>query len=143
MIRLLLALILTIFSVVFSASALAGWTYVSKTPSFSVYADNLMIRRLKNKAIMWTLFDFKSTQKLSTGEHYLSYRQQLQFDCRAKKMKILSYIVSEQNMALGKTVLMDDAPFDNDDEMPSEWEPDAPKSMQGVLHKVACSNNKK
>ena len=53
-------------------------------------------------------------------------------------MKILSYIVSSENRGKGKTVLMDDAPFDSIDDLPSEWEPDAPLRMQNVLSQIAC-----
>lgn len=132
--RLLLALILTTIS----TSVMAEWTYVSKSNDFSVHVAKVSIRKSGNKSTIWTLFDFMATHQLSSGEKYLSYRQQLEFNCKTKQMKILSYIVSAENMGKGKTVLMDDAPFDSIDDLPSEWEPDAPLRMQNVLSQIAC-----
>lgn len=92
------------------------------------YVDPTSIRKSGDKAIMWTLIDHSSVQKV-VGNKFLSQKSQEEYKCNAKQVKMLYYSWHSENMGGG-------AFTENRPQM--DWAPVAPESMGEVMWKLAC-----
>ena len=69
-----------------NTAAWAEWTLVGDDDGarFSTYAEIATIRRQENVARMWTLVDFRNSQRAPYGPEYLSLKAQQEYDCDGK-----------------------------------------------------------
>ena len=124
--RLLLGLMLLMTA----TAASAEWTLADTSDDFILYVDRAAIRRNGDLVKMWDLADFKTVQTVS-GESYLSYKHQSEYDCKGEKAQLLAYIMFGGQMGSGKVV------YSNGD-VKLGWRPIPPGSVGEILWKIAC-----
>ena len=95
-----------------------------------MYVDPTTIRQEGNLVTMWQLTDFKWTQGGLIGRRFLSTTTRKQFDCAAKRVRLLAYTEFSRRMEIG---IAYDGYVDND-----YWFLVEPESMNQVLWEVAC-----
>ena len=115
-----------------SGAAYAGWVLTSGDDGagLTVYVDPDSIRRNKNLAKMWQLYDYKSVQTVA-GDSLLSIKRFNEYDCTEERTRMLGYTWFLGNMGLGKVV------YSTTEQL--QWEPVAPRSINHTLWKVACN----
>ena len=73
-----------------AAPAWAQWTQIGGDDAKALtYADPGTIRRQDHVATMAILVDFKNPQRAPYGPEYLSQKMQQEFDCDARRTKVL------------------------------------------------------
>ena len=98
--------------------------------AFTLYLDPATLQRTGNRAKMWSLHDFKEPQSID-GRLYLSEKTQLEFDCEAKKVRILATIDCALKMCAGEIVYSDgDA---------TDWATVAANTLGETAWKVVCA----
>lgn len=113
----------------------AEWIYVAKTKkglgeknSFTAYADPKTIRKRDNMAKMWSLYDYKLSQK----QNIRSVRQKSEYNCIQKKHRQLFLSAYSGNMSSGETIIIYNHPKNN-------WERTTLGSVRMAMLKFACS----
>ena len=102
----------------------------------TVYVDPDIIRREGNLVTMWQLIDFKLMQGnagmgiLGVGHRVLSTKTHKQFDCAAKRFRVLAITDFSGNMGTG---IPAGAYVDG-----GNWVPVEPDSIDHALWEVAC-----
>ncbi len=116
---------------VVSTGAAADWVLVSggAADGISAYADPATIRKTGDKVTMWTLTDYKATQK-TDGKTFMSVRSQNEYDCQEGQARIFYANIHSKNMAGGEIISTSIKPRD--------WEPNEPGSVSEALWKIAC-----
>jgi len=113
----------------------AEWVAIEKNYQLSelqtVYVDPTTIRREGNLVTMWQLTDFMWTQGGLIGRRFLSTKTHKQFDCVAKRLRLLAYTEFSRRMEIG---IAHDGYVDQD-----TWLPVEPESINQVLWEVACN----
>lgn len=105
------------------------WVSVSKNEKTTFYTNPSTIRKVGNRAKMWSLLDFETAQGLS-GTEYLSVKAQNEFDCKDEQHRILFSSFHSKNMSEGEVVFS----ISN----AGKWEPVPPESVTEGLWKLAC-----
>ncbi len=129
----------------------AEWVAIEKNNQLSelqtVYVDPTTIRQDKNLATMWQLIDFKWMQwkgsminpyrfarlhRFGYAPHgFFSTTSHKQFDCAAKRLRLLAFTEYYGRMATGRAAA---GYVDQDD-----WLPVKPESLNHALWEVACN----
>ena len=98
--------------------------------AFTLYLDAATIQRTATLARIWSLHDFKDLQSID-GQLYLAEKTQLEFDCTARKVRILATIACALKMCAGEIVYSDaDA---------TEWAAVAANTLGESAWKLACA----
>lgn len=87
-----------------SSSAMAEWTVISEDSTISHYADIATFSKTGNKAKMWILEDFKTSQKVDVFE-FLSVTVLSEYDCEEKTFRRLDTSAFAGNMGKGELVV--------------------------------------
>lgn len=115
-------------------AAQAEWTQIGvsrKTDdAFTLYVDLATAQRNGNLVRIWDLQDFPEPQRID-GQTYLSEKTQIEFDCEAKKARVLATIDCAGRMCSGK-VVYSDADV-------SEWTAVGANTLGELEWKAACS----
>ena len=71
---------------------MAAWVAINGNDDLTTYADpsTALQHRTLNMVKIWWLVDFNKTQTLSAGKYYFSQKAEIEFDCSAERMRILS-----------------------------------------------------
>lgn len=120
-----------IFSALLSGSE-TKWVTLVDTDEFTGYTDPATIRKSSNMVMMWSLYDFKTTQVGASGERFLSLKTQHEFDCKDERNRMLYFTQHSGQMGDGKVV------YTYNGEPPDKWTPVAPGSIAETLWKLAC-----
>ena len=115
-------------------AAHAEWTQIGVSrkagDAFTLYVDTATIQRNGNLVRIWDLQDFLEPQTVD-GQIYLSEKTQIEFDCEAKKARVLATIDCAGRMCNGKVVYSDaDA---------SEWTAVGANTLGELEWKAACA----
>lgn len=93
-----------------TGAASAEWTKIGAASkaadAFTLYVDLATIQRNGKLVRMWDLQDFKQPQTLGE-QKYLSEKTHLEFDCEAKKARILAIVDFSGQMAAGEIIYSD------------------------------------
>ncbi len=129
--------------------AYAEWVWVtaSEDGEFTIYADPDTIRREGNLVTLWQLIDFKWMQwkgsminpyrfarlhRFGYAPHgFFSTTSHKQFDCAAKRLRLLAFTEYYGRMATGRAA----AGYVDQD----NWLPVKPESLNRALWEVACN----
>lgn len=122
--RLLWALLLAVLP------AWAQWTQVGVDAKALTYADPATIRKQDHVATMTILVDFKNAQRAPYGPEYLSQKMQQEFDCVARRTRVLEAASYAGQRAEEDIVAAQDTP--------GEWKPVAPQALSEALWNIAC-----
>lgn len=111
----------------------AEWTRLGVSAgaadAYVLYIDRTTIRRDGDRVRMWDLQDFKQAQPL--GERsYRSEKTELEFDCKARRTRVLSIIDFSGGMATGEIVYSDGDP--------SDWVAVKPATLGELEWQAAC-----
>jgi surface-adhesin protein E len=120
---------LTIFLLLLSSSAWAGWKSIGEDDAGITYVDPAAVVRTGNTAKLWSMLDYKSFQRM-VEVGYFSQKVQIEFDCAERKFRGLSVALHADHMGEGKAIYSDESPH--------EWEPVSADSMSEILWKIAC-----
>ena len=125
--KILPALLLTLAS----GSALAGWSPVQPDNGiFSAYADLNSIKRIGGKASMAGLYDFRKGDLTPEGKSFFSTTVLREYDCEARKVRLLSHVDFSEPMGVGTAV--------SAGARPGRWEKVMRGAVDEVYWKVAC-----
>ena len=114
-----------------STDAAADWTLVGGVENvFSAYADAGTIRRHGNNADMWGIYDFNKADISAGGHKHLSTKVLREYDCRDRRVRLLSYLDYSEPMGSGRVI------DTNDD--PRRWEAVVPGAVDEAFWKLAC-----
>jgi len=118
-----------------AATAAAEWVPASgyQEPAVAVYAARSTIRRSGNLVKMWDMYDFK-TARVYEGKQYLSLKNQMDYDCKGARGRLLSTTAFAGHMGKGNVVI-------SDTNSSAAWEPVRPGSgtTAEALAKIACA----
>jgi len=115
---------------VVSAGASAAWVKVSVSDAGSTYVDTATIRRAGDIVTMSEMTDYKIVADPTFA--YKSVRRKYEFDCKAKRFRMLSTTGYAGPMGKGDTVISADSPA-------AEWVAVVGGSVGEILWKVACA----
>jgi len=88
---------LTIFLLVLSSSAWAGWKSIGEDDAGITYVDPAAVVRTGNTARLWSMLDYKSFQRM-VEVGYFSQKVQIEFDCAERKFRGLSVALHADHM---------------------------------------------
>ena len=114
-----------------SSSVMAEWVKIGKSDNGNgtAYFDTLITKTNGSKVRMWTLFDFMIA-KTTGGKTYLSMRQQIEFDCKNRKRRFMTYSLYSGNLGNGDIVF--------EDSTIGSWDVVSSDSIGDTLWKYAC-----
>ena len=116
-----------------SSNAMAAWTEVFHDESVTVYAAPTSSAKAGDRARIWVLYDYKMPQPASPNSTYRSSRSQSEYDCKARRSRVLFLTGHSGPMAMGDTVF---SLLTADD-----WTPVTSDSLGEFLWKVACTKS--
>ncbi len=130
----ILLLFLLMVSIASQSDVLAEWTAAGNASNYLQYADIHSIDVKNEKAKLWYLRDFKSTEVIGSysGLSTMSY---VEFNCNNNTIQNLSLSIYSGNMGHGNIVFSHDS---RDDE---PTRPVYPNSMDEILFNLACVKN--
>jgi hypothetical protein len=96
------SIVIAALMTLFSTSALAEWTLVDSNNDYDTHVNLSTIRRIGNKAKVWSLTDYKTIQKEIDRPPYLSSSIHRGFDCEAETHSFLYRTDYSDNMGGGK-----------------------------------------
>ena len=123
-------MVLLILLAITTTAAGADWQVVADDKEFTAYYDPSTTHQIGHKVSMWTLNDYKQAQRIE-GESIRSIKSQHEFDCIAKKRRLLFGAIHTKSMGKGIPYY---AGLN-----PTEWELVAPESSEAYLLKFACA----
>ena len=127
-------LTLTVLLLSATGVAQAEWTQIGISrkagDAFTLYVDTATIQRNGNLVRIWVSQDFREPQTVD-GQLYLSEKTQIEFDCEAKKARVLATIDCAGRMCSGKVVYSD---ADT-----SEWTAVGANTLGELEWKAACA----
>src|SRR6476661_6904689 len=86
-----------------STDAAAGWTKASESQAGTGYIDAASIVRSGDNATMWELTDYKVVP--DPDNPYKSVKRQFEFDCKDKRIRLLSTSAYSGQMAKAEIVM--------------------------------------
>lgn len=122
-------IVLTLLLAVVSSSAMAEWVELGSDNTITIYADPATIHRQGSRVTMWDLGDFQTAEKFG-DKSYLSVRQQQEYDCKGKRLRVLRATCHARNMGKGETICRISKP--------RHWEPVLPVSFDESMWEIAC-----
>jgi hypothetical protein len=125
-------LALALFSAYFSGTAAADWTGVGRANEiYTAYADRDSIRRQGSMATMHGLYDFRRQDFTPEGQGLFSTAVLREYDCAARRVRLLSSIDFAGHMGTGAAVSTSDRP--------GRWEPVLEGGIDDAYLRVACT----
>lgn len=112
-----------------SSNAIAEWVAAGSNETFIAYADPAARSKDGDRAKIWVLYNYKSTQ-VTAGKSWISLKTQYEFVCNNHRIRQLSYSFYSENMGEGKLVYARPNP--------GKWMAVEPESIIGGLAKIAC-----
>ena len=122
--------ILMMLLAVVSTSTLAAWVKVGEIGTTTDYADPTTIRKEGDNVKMWALRDHKTKVLVENGKPFKSTKEQSEYDCKEKQLRMLSMSFYSRNKARGEIV--------HRESDPGNWEPVEVGSTAEALWKIAC-----
>jgi len=116
-----------------AATAGAEWVpaNINQQAPAAVYAARSTIRRSGNLVTMWDMHDFKAQQAFQ-GKQYLSLKNQMEYDCKGARSRLLSTTAYSGHSGKGG-VVVSDVPVS------PAWQAFAGGSPAEALSKIACA----
>ena len=120
-----------ILSLVLAGTALADWTKISTDGDiYSAFADKDSIRRNGSSVTMVGLYDFRKQDFTPTGRGLYSTVVLREYDCRERRVRLMSSIDFSGQMGSGE-------PVDTSNSV-RRWEPVVEGGIDEAYWKFAC-----
>lgn len=124
-----LGLLAIMLSLVYRNGASAEWVRAGGTHKFDAYADLATIGDTDQKAMMWTMKDFKTVRQIPRGA-YRSLTIKKQYDCRSHQSRQLRLKYYTQPLAKGRLLFAGKGT--------KQWSRVIPGSDTETEWKIAC-----
>jgi len=122
---------LALLSAVFCSAAAADWTEVGRANEiYAAYADRDSIRRQGSLATMHGLYDFRRQDFTPEGRGLYSTVVLREYDCAARRVRLLSSIDFSGHMGEGAAV--------STSRTPRRWEPVLEGGIDDAYWAVVC-----
>jgi hypothetical protein len=115
-----------------STDAAAGWTKASESQAGTGYIDAASIVRSGDNATMWELTDYKVVP--DPDNPYKSVKRQFEFDCKDKRIRLLSSNSVCRQYGSGSTVTTAS--------QTGQWVSVIPASVGQILWTTACNTRR-
>ena len=119
-----------------SGAVFAEWTQIGESIDYTGYVDLATIQRTGSVAKMWDLMDYK-TPRRGLGLSFLSQQGQSEYDCKSKKMRVMSFAWFSGNLGNGQILHNSTANLST-----QKWNLVLPLSTSEALWNIACGNVK-
>ena len=97
--------LLTILLACFATPVLCQhWVRYAESDESLMYFDSLRTRKMGDTAFVWDLHDLKNAAEDPSGKPYRSVLYAIEYQCRARKWRILGTSRHPQSMGAGKPV---------------------------------------
>lgn len=111
--------------------AWADWVKVSNNESLAFYMDTAISKKVGSNVMIWVLRDHASVQRGSAGP-YLSSKDQIEVDCRGRRIRRIYSSDHPQRMGEGK--------FVHSEHGPMSWNDVSPGTVIKRIADIACAN---
>lgn len=111
------------------ASATEIWIRYAETDAATLYFDSLRTRKMGDTSFVWDLHDLKAETSDASGRAYRSVTYAIEYQCRARKRRVLGIQRYTGAMATGSVV---------EETLTGEWTPTPPGSLGGQLFDHIC-----
>ena len=119
-----------------SGAVFAEWTQIGESIDYTGYVDLSTIQRTGSFSKMWDLMDYK-TPRRGLGLSFLSQQGQSEYDCKSKKMRVISFAWFSGNLGNGRILHNSTANLST-----QKWNLVLPLSTSEALWNIACGNVK-
>ncbi len=119
-----------------SGVVFAEWTQIGESIDYTGYVDLATIQRTGSVVKMWDLMDYK-TPRRGLGLSFLSQQGQSEYDCKSKKMRVMSFAWFSGNLGNGQILHNSTANLST-----QKWNLVLPLSTSEALWNIACGNVK-
>ena len=116
-----------LFSVIFSTTSFAEWTFITSSKGIDLYLDTERIKHKNGYIYYWDLYDYKKPRK--GVQSSAAYNQ---LDCDLKRSKYLKDIYYAGPMQTGKIIGSSNEPDNN-------WDYPTPGSVNDIAISFICS----
>ena len=118
-----------LFLAVASTPCAAEWVKIADTDQSVIYLDTAISQKVGNNVMVWLLRDHASPRIGAAGP-YLSSRDQVEVNCRARKVRRIYSSDHPKPMGEGR--------FVHSEHGPMSWNDAAPRTIMGRVVEVAC-----
>ena len=119
-----------------SGAVFAEWTQIGESIDYTGYVDLATIQRTGSVVKMWDLMDYK-TPRRGLGLSFLSQQGQSEYDCKSKKMRVMSFAWFSGNLGNGQILHNSTANLST-----QKWNLVLALSTSEALWNIACGNVK-
>jgi hypothetical protein len=123
--RILLALVLAAAC----EQALAAWVKVAEASGSTIYFDPAASKKVGDNVMVWLLRDHAET-RFGTAGPYLSSKDQIEIDCRGRRVRRIYVSDHPKPMGEGRFVASEHGPM--------SWNDAQPRSIMGRVVELAC-----
>jgi len=123
---------LLLFSLIFPSYSFADWSLVHQDDA-DHYIDFSLMSKSGHKARAWYLQNYAEPQTIKNLQ-YRSIKNRSEFDCKARKMRILAYALYPEPMGQGHALFNKGEALD--------WQVIKPKTLNDLYLKQVCSKKK-
>ena len=111
------------------ASSTEVWIRYAESETATMYFDSLRTRKMGDTSFVWDLHDLKAGATDASGNSYRSVMYAIEYQCRARKRRVLGIQRYSDAMGKGKAV---------EETMTGEWTATPPESLGGQLFDHIC-----
>lgn len=123
---------LILFSLLIPGYAFADWSLIHQDDA-DHYIDFSLMSRSGYKARAWYLQNYAEVQTVKNLQ-YRSIKNRSEFDCKARKMRILGYALYPEPMGQGHAIFNKGEALD--------WQTIKPKTLNDLYLKQVCNKKK-
>lgn len=123
---------LLLFSLLIPIQSFADWSLVHQDDA-EHYIDFSLMSKNGHKARAWYLQNYAEPQTIKNIQYH-SVKNRSEFDCKARKMRILAYALYSEPMGQGHAL------FNKGEAL--EWQSIKPKTLNDLYLKLICSKKK-
>ncbi len=105
------------------------WIPYAQDEQATMYFDRLRARKMGDTSFVWDLHDLKAEATDAKGQRYRSVMYATEYQCRARKHRVLGIQRYTDAMAKGTVV---------EETMTGEWTATLPESLGGQLFNHIC-----
>jgi len=125
-----LGVLLAFFTAAPLPAAAQGWVRYAQTEEGLMYFDSLRTRKMGDTAFVWDLHDMPGIATDDSGKQFRSVLYAVEYQCRAKKRRVLSMTRHTEHMGVGAAA--------SEETVVSEWREASADSLGGELFKHIC-----
>ena len=123
---------LILFSLLIPGYSFADWSLIHQDDA-DHYIDFSLMSRSGYKARAWYLQNYAEVQTVKNLQ-YRSIKNRSEFDCKARKMRILAYALYPESMGQGHAIFNKGEALD--------WQTIKPKTLNDLYLKQVCNKKK-